>query len=107
MKKSTRNIIITRDRKAFNIIAYTVVILITVLCLLPFWLVVIGSFTDESEIFSRGYSFWPNTFSIEAYKLAFKYPNKIFRAYGITVSITVRYFSSLLITTLCGCVATL
>ena len=103
MKKSTRNIIITRDRKAFNIIAYTVVILITVLCLLPFWLVVIGSFTDESEIFSRGYSFWPNTFSIEAYKLAFKYPNKIFRAYGITVSITViGTFLSLLITTLCG-----
>ena len=72
---------VTRDRKAFNIIAYTFIILVTIVCLLPFWLVIVGSFTAESEIFSRGYSLWPNEFSLEAYQLAFKRPDEVFQAY--------------------------
>ena len=40
---------------------------------------------------------------MEAYELAFRYPDRVFRAYGITVSITViGTFLSLLITSLCG-----
>ena len=94
---------VTRDRKAFNIIAYTFIILVTIVCLLPFWLVIVGSFTAESEIFWRGYSLWPNEFSLEAYQLAFKRPDEVFQAYGITVSITVLgTFLSLLMTSMCG-----
>ncbi|MCI6267587.1 MAG: carbohydrate ABC transporter permease [Clostridiales bacterium] len=103
MKKRGNTIMLSQDRKVFNVLAYTFIVLITVLCLLPFWLVVIGSVTDESEIFVRGFSLWPEKFSVEAYKLAFKYPDRIFRAYGITVSITaIGTFVSLLITAMCG-----
>lgn len=103
MSKKFNGVAISGDRKAFNILAYAFILFITVLCLLPFWLVVIGSFTAESEIFARGYSLWPHEFSLEAYDLAFKYPDRVFRAYGITVSITaLGTFVSLLMTSLCG-----
>ncbi len=93
----------TRDRKTFEVLSYTFIVLITILCLLPFWLVVIGSFTSEAEIYQRGYSLWPQEFSLEAYNTAFKYPDKVLRAYGITVSITVLgTFLSLLFTSMCG-----
>ena len=103
MKRNRNGVAVSADRKAFNFLAYFFIIFVTILCLLPFWLVVIGSFTAESEIFSRGYSLWPHEFSLEAYELAFKYPDRVFRAYGITVSITaLGTFLSLLITSLCG-----
>ncbi|MGN0801193.1 MAG: carbohydrate ABC transporter permease [Candidatus Faecivicinus sp.] len=103
MKKNQKGVALTGDRKAFNFLAYFCVILVTVLCLLPFWLVVIGSFTAESEIYARGYTMWPHEFSLEAYALAFKYPDRVFRAYGITVSITaIGTFISLLMTSMCG-----
>lgn len=103
MKRNRNGVAVSADRKAFNFLAYFFIIFVTILCLLPFWLVVIGSFTAESEIFSRGYSLWPHEFSMEAYELAFKYPDRVFRAYGITVSITaLGTFLSLLITSLCG-----
>ena len=93
----------TRDRKAFEILSYSFITLVTVLCLLPFWLVVVGSFTSEAEIYQHGYSLWPQEFSLEAYNTAFKYPEKVIRAYGITVSITVLgTFLSLLFTSMCG-----
>lgn len=54
-------------------------------------------------IYSQGYSLIPHEFSLEAYQMAFKYPDRVLRAYGITVSITaLGTFLSLLITSMCG-----
>ena len=101
--RNNNGVYLSADRKAFNVLAYAFIVFVTILCLLPFWLVVVGSFTSESEIFSRGYSMWPREWSLEAYKLAFKYPEKVFRAYGITISITViGTFLSLFMTSMCG-----
>ena len=47
---------------------YFVVILFTVFCFLPFYLLVISSFTDQQVLQLDGYSLWPRKFSIEAYK---------------------------------------
>jgi len=47
---------------------YTVVILFTVFCFLPFYLLVISSFTDQQVLQLDGYSLWPRKFSIEAHK---------------------------------------
>ena len=99
----TNGVYTSKDRRAFNILAYAFIILIAVLCVLPFWLVIVGSFTSEAEIYSRGYSLIPHEFSLEAYQMAFKYPDRVLRAYGITVSITaLGTFLSLLITSMCG-----
>ncbi|MEN8075958.1 carbohydrate ABC transporter permease [Clostridioides difficile] len=82
MKKS-------KDIKAFNIISYTAITIVALLCLIPFLMVLIGSFTSEKEIIANGFSFFPKEFSVEAYKTALKEPMAILKAYGVTASLTV------------------
>ncbi|GKX65786.1 carbohydrate ABC transporter permease [Inconstantimicrobium mannanitabidum] len=79
----------TSDQKIFNVISYALITIIALLCLIPFALVVVGSFTDEKEIIANGFSLFPHKFSLAAYKLALKDPVAILRAYGVTVSLTV------------------
>ncbi len=69
---------------AFNAIAYVVVICITILCLLPFILIISGSLSDEGTIAREGYSLIPQVFSLDAYKTVFKFPLGILQAYKVT-----------------------
>ncbi len=39
-----------KDQVVFNILAYVLVGLFAILCLVPFYLIVVGSFTSESTI---------------------------------------------------------
>lgn len=95
--------IASRGRKIFVTVACVVILFITILCIFPFWMVIIGSFTPESEIYMHGYSLWPQSFSMEAYKLAFEDPQKILRAYGVTAGVTVAgTVISLFIVSMCG-----
>ena len=57
-----------KDKKIFLGISYVLVTLFAVLCLLPFYLILVGSFTRESVILTEGYSFFPaaESFSAEA-----------------------------------------
>ncbi|MCM3630397.1 carbohydrate ABC transporter permease [Paenibacillus glycanilyticus] len=73
----------------FNIIGYVLITILTVLCLLPFLLIVSGSFTPEMQIISKGFSLIPETFSLDAYKAAFSNPKQIFEGYKVTIFITV------------------
>lgn len=82
MKKSA-------DVKLFNGISYGLITIIALLCLIPFALVVMGSITDEKEIIANGFSLFPQSFSLEAYRTALKEPVAILRAYGVTISLTV------------------
>ncbi|MDY4192554.1 MAG: carbohydrate ABC transporter permease [Oscillospiraceae bacterium] len=79
----------TKGEKAFQLIAHLVMILETICVILPFVLLIMSSFTDENELVAYGYSFWPNKFSIEAYKYLIKKGGSIFRAYGLTIAATV------------------
>lgn len=72
----------------FIAIAYGTVSLLTILCLLPFWLIVSGSFTAENEIIGEGFKIWPKELSIDAYKAIFTNPEQILRAYWVTIWIT-------------------
>ncbi|MGG7153409.1 carbohydrate ABC transporter permease, partial [Clostridium neonatale] len=77
------------DVKIFNTISYTIIALIALICLIPFLLVLMGSLTDEQEIIKNGFTLFPKSFSLEAYKTALKDPMAIIRAYGVTISLTV------------------
>lgn len=76
-------------RLGFNIVCYTFITVFSAICLLPFLLVVSGSFTSESYIINHGYSFIPMSFSVEAYKTVFKVPQEILSAYAVTIFITL------------------
>lgn len=72
----------------FNVIGYSILFLFAVFCLIPFWLIVSGSFSSENEIIAHGFRFIPLRFSIEAYKAAFSDPKQIVQAYAVTIGLT-------------------
>lgn len=79
----------TRDRRIFNAIGYCFITVLTLFCLLPFVLIVSGSFTSQEDILTNGYRLIPPKFSLEAYQFLFKVPGDIIRAYGVTIFVTV------------------
>ena len=84
-----RKIKLSTSSKVFYVICYTVVGLMALICLIPFLLLISGSFTAEQWIRFHGYSLLPGEFSVEAYNIIFKTPERIFRAYGVSILITV------------------
>lgn len=86
---------------AFNIIAYTFLTLLAVICILPFILILSGSLTENSSILRDGYSLLPKKFSLDAYKLILGNPTDILNAYKVTIFVTAMGTGcGLLITTL-------
>ena len=84
-----RKIKLSTSSNVFYVICYTVVALMAIICLIPFILLISGSFTSEQFIRFHGYSLLPGEFSTEAYKIIFKTPQRIIRAYGVSIMITV------------------
>lgn len=68
---------------------HLIFILMAVASLFPFLLLFAASFTDQKAIINNGYTLWPSVFSLEAYKFMMQSSSSLFRAYGITVFITV------------------
>lgn len=77
-----------RERAVFNAIGYAYIIVLAALCLLPFWLIVSGSFTSEQAIFTKGFGIVPTEFSTEAYRIIFKSPKTVINAYGVSIFVT-------------------
>lgn len=73
----------------FNIISYTLLALASIICVVPFIMIVSGSFTDNMTILKEGYSLLPRDFSIEAYKTVFKAPKDILQAYKMNFFYTI------------------
>ena len=64
-------------------------ILVTVMAVLPFVLVFLSSITEENTLVLNGYSFFPEKFSLYAYEYIVMKGKKIFRAYAVTLFVTV------------------
>ena len=79
---------LTSSRIVFNIISSVFITLLAALCVLPFVMLISGSFSSEQAIRFNGYSILPQEFTTEAYGVIFKSPEKVLRAYGVTIFIT-------------------
>lgn len=77
------------DVIALNVIAYAFCGLLALLCLIPFLMVLAGSFSSEEAISANGFSLLPQDFSIEAYKTVFREPMVVVRAYLTTITLTI------------------
>lgn len=77
------------DRKIFSGIGYVSLIMLSILCIIPFVLVVSSSLTEETKIVTDGYQFIPTAFSVEAYTILFKYPKQMVNAYVVTIGVTI------------------
>lgn len=95
--------VFTADKIVFNIVGYVLLLLISLVCILPFYLIIVGSFTDEGVIIREGFSLVIPKFSLEGYKLCLKNPVSILIAYRNTIIVTViGTFLSLLMATMTG-----
>ena len=79
----------SKKAKSFQFWINVILILITLSIVLPFVLVFISSITDEGELIRSGYSFFPKKFSMYAYQYIIRQGEKILRAYGVTIVVTV------------------
>ncbi len=78
-----------RDRIVFDVLSHVILAVLAACCLLPFLLVLSGSFSDQTSILTHGYQLIPETFSLAAYQTLFKIPEDLLRAYGVTIFVTV------------------
>ncbi|ANE48344.1 sugar ABC transporter permease [Paenibacillus swuensis] len=79
----------TMEKIAFNVIGYGFISAFAALCVIPFIMIVSGSFTEENSIIRQGYQLIPSVFSLESYQFIFKSPSQILRAYQVTLLVTI------------------
>ena len=67
---------------------YISIIIVALLCFIPFWIVFINSFASEAAIMQNGFTLIPSKFSLDAYKFILR-GAQVWRSYGITIFVTV------------------
>lgn len=77
----------TFSEKAFVLFLYAFCGAFALACFLPFWLVFINSFADESAIQRHGYQLIPHDFSLYAYQFLFK-GSQVASSYAVSVTVT-------------------
>ena len=77
-----------RASEPFTLVSYVSVSIFGLFCLIPLWMIIAGSLTDESALARTGYSFWPQPFSLTAYQLLFS-GQSLFGGYAASLFITI------------------
>ena len=90
MKKSEGGTIkYMRVKPVTNALFSLIFILLALICFLPALLVLIVSFSAESSVVSKGYSFWPDAWSVESYVYLGRQASYIGRAFLNSIGVTV------------------
>lgn len=77
------------ESKTFNRVATIILSILVVITLLPIVLIIIASFTQETALLRDGYTFFPKQWSLDAYIYIIRQSSVIFRAYGVSVFVTI------------------
>ena len=75
--------------RPYKIIIIVLLVLLSAAAVVPFILLIVSSLTDEATLMRNGYSFFPEQWSTAAYAYIFEHAGQIFRAYGISIVVTV------------------
>lgn len=81
--------IMSKGRKAYQVVINIVLILVSLCMILPLVLLFMSSITEENTLVANGYSFFPARFSTESYEYILQNSATVFRAYGITIIVTI------------------
>lgn len=76
-------------RLAFNIIACTIISLLVVAGVLPFVMIISGSLSNTQAIMKNGYSLFIQDFTVDAYRMIFRFPEEIGKSYLVSIFVTV------------------
>ena len=93
----------TRDNIAINALGIAFIGLFALACLIPFYLIVIASFTPEASLIRDGYPIIPHSFDLQSYALCIKNPTSVLLAYANTIGVTlIGTIMSILLCTMTG-----
>lgn len=72
-----------KDRSTipFHIVKGVLLTLLSIVCVLPFIVIISGSLTDNYTILKEGFSLFPRNTTVEAYRTIFRSPEGIIQAY--------------------------
>jgi putative aldouronate transport system permease protein len=73
--------------KILNFFVTLFLVLLVLLCVIPFWLLFISSFTSEASLIQNGYSLFPKELSLSAYKFLWDAIGSIGKAYMMSIII--------------------
>lgn len=88
MKKISNHIRESKGMKVFHVVNNLYMCLLCACTFIPFWLVIVSSFSSERSIVMNGYSLWPKEFSLDAFEYLLGC-GTIGRAYLVTISVTL------------------
>lgn len=80
---------VSKERRRWSNASTFIVLILSLLAVLPFILLVIASFTDDHTAVINGYTYFPTKWSLAAYQYLWNEASTIFRAYGITIFVTI------------------
>ncbi|HEO8422346.1 carbohydrate ABC transporter permease [Niallia sp. FSL W8-0635] len=87
MEKTQKNRKITKGGRAFSIINGTILVIIALICFLPFVNVIASSFASTQEVVARRFILIPRTFSLDAYRYILSTPT-IFKSLAVSIGVT-------------------
>lgn len=79
----------SKSFRRYQLLINVILTLVTLIMVLPLILLFMSSITSERALLNSGYSFFPKEFSTEAYQYIWINRATIFRAYGITIIVTL------------------
>ena len=89
--------------RRINALGIAFIGLFALACLIPFYLIVIASFTPEASLIRDGYPIIPHSFDLQSYALCIKNPTSVLLAYANTIGVTlIGTIMSILLCTMTG-----
>ncbi|SCP98684.1 carbohydrate ABC transporter permease [Anaerobium acetethylicum] len=79
----------TKGQKGWSLGANIILSIMSLLAIMPFLLLIIASFTDETVAMTDGYTYWPAKWSLAAYSYILSQAAMIGRAYLMTILVTI------------------
>ena len=76
-------------RIVFNCIAYIIILGLVIVGLLPFIMIISGSLSSSQAIMKNGYSLFVQDFTLDAYRMIFRFPEEIGKSYIVSIFVTV------------------
>ncbi|NLX76145.1 MAG: carbohydrate ABC transporter permease [Clostridiaceae bacterium] len=81
--------VIDKSQRLIQVIGVVFTGFISLLCILPFVLIISASFTEERSITLYGFSLIPRSVSLDAYNLILRNPRQVLGSYGVTIGMTL------------------
>lgn len=79
----------SKDEMVVKTIGYIYIGFFALLCVIPFYLIIVASLTSESSLIQNGYPLFLKEIDVQSYMLCLKNPVSILKAYGTTAGVTL------------------